>query len=61
MPLAALVFFSFCCIFALLSFYYAKTAIDDEGLVHIWRIVFALLLLVIAHVSGYLSLSIWGL
>ncbi|MBV8709667.1 MAG: hypothetical protein JO028_20950 [Acidobacteriaceae bacterium] len=59
--LTALVLFSLCCLLALLSFYFAKTSVDDKGVVKVWRIGLALLALLMAHVAGYLSLPLWGL
>jgi hypothetical protein len=59
--LTALMLFSFCCVFALLSFYFTKTSIDDEGIIKIWRIGLALLMVFVAHVARYLSLPLWGL
>lgn len=48
-------------VLALLSFYFAESAIDDEGVINIWRICLAISLFLVAHVPGYLSLSFWGL
>jgi hypothetical protein len=59
--LVAFVLSLFCLILALLSFYFAKTAIDDEGLINIWRIALAIMLFSVAHIPGYLSLPLWGL
>ncbi len=59
--LAALMLSLLSFVLALLSFYFVKSAIDEEGVIKIWRLWFAVMLFLIAHVPGYLSLSFWSL
>jgi hypothetical protein len=59
--LAALVLSLSSLILAVLSFYLAKTAMDEEGRINIWRVVLAVMLFLFAHVPGYLALVCWGL
>jgi hypothetical protein len=48
-------------VLTLLSFYLAKSAIDYEGFIKVWRIASALVLFAAAHIPAYLSLGYWGL
>jgi len=58
--LAAFTLSLFSLILALLSFYFAESAIDEEGVIKIGRLLFAVSLFLIAHVLGYLSVSFWS-
>jgi hypothetical protein len=41
-------------------FYFAKTSINNEGGINIWRLLLALVVFGIAHVPGYFSLMLWA-
>jgi hypothetical protein len=48
-------------ILSLLSFYFAKTSVDNKTFVNIWKLLLSLACFVAAHIAGYLALVWWNL